>query len=204
MKQAMKRIILCILASAMTLCSFPAASLAAGTAGPETIEITYSFTSGEEGSGLLPTDKVTWRDDCFLRSSYLGCCHLAEVSAAAALASTPYANPSLTPAQNEPLAPKYVKEFLSAAHFQDVETNKYYTVMTEDNSVAAAVGHKTIQDGDKTYTLLAIVIRSAEYAQEYLHPAFRSVPGLRYHSAYPGSNGQIHRKSVPNGWKYQL
>lgn len=29
------------------------------------------------------------------------------------------------------------------------------------------MGHKTIQDGDKTYTLLAIVIRSSNYTQEW-------------------------------------
>ena len=167
MKQAMKRILLYILAAAMTVCSFPAAAFASGTVEPETIEITYSFNSGETEGGLLPTDKVTWRDDCFQRSSYLGCSHLAEVSAAAALASSPYINPSLTPTQNESLAPRYVTEFLSKAHFRDVETNKYYTTRSEENSAAAAFGHKTIQDGDKTYTLLAIVIRSSNYTQEW-------------------------------------
>ena len=146
-------------------CSFPAVSAASETVGPETIEITYNFNSGEAESGLLPTDKVIWRDDCFLRSSYLDCCHLAEGSAAAALASSPYVNPSLTPVQYEPLAPKYVKEFLPSAHFQDVETNKYYTVRSEENSAASAFGHKTIRDGKKTYTLLAIVIRSSNYTQ---------------------------------------
>ena len=65
MKQAMKRILLYILAAAMTVCSFPAAAFASGTVEPETIEITYSFNSGETEGGLLPTDKVTWRDDCF-------------------------------------------------------------------------------------------------------------------------------------------
>lgn len=167
MKQAMRRILLFLLAAAVMLCSFPAVSYAARTYVPETIEITYSFNSGEAESGLLPTDKVTWRDDCFLRSSYLGCCHLAEVSAAAALASSPYINSSLTPTQNEPLAPRYVTEFLSKAHFQDVETNKYYTTRSEENSAAAAFGHKIIQDGKKTYTLLAIVIRSSNYTQEW-------------------------------------
>ena len=184
MKQAMKQVVLYILAAAMSLCSFPAAALAAGNVVPETIEITYSFNSGEAEGGLLPTDKVTWRDDCFLRSSYLGCCHLAEVSAAAALASSPYVNPSLTPTQNEPLAPKYVKEFLSAAHFQDVETNKYYTVRSEENSAAAAFGHKLIQDGDKTYTLLGIVIRSSGYTQEWT--------GNFTISAEDGSAGNMH------------
>lgn len=161
MKQAMKRILLYILASAIMFCSFPAVSAASETVGPETIEITYNFNSGEAESGLLPTDKVIWRDDCFLRSSYLDCCHLAEGSAAAALASSPYVNPSLTPVQNEPLAPKYVKEFLPSAHFQDVETNKYYTVRSEENSAAAAFGHKTIRDGKKTTPCL----RSSSAAQ---------------------------------------
>lgn len=123
MKQARRQFLLFVLTAAVTLCSFPAASFAAKDVEPETIEITYSFNSGETGSGLLPTDKVTWHDDCFQRPSYLGCCHLAEVSAAAALASSPYIDPSLTPVENEPLAPRYVTEYLKAAHFQDVETN---------------------------------------------------------------------------------
>ena len=145
MRQSVKRILLFVLTAAVMLYSVPAISFASGIAEPEVIEITYSF-SGDARGGLLPTDKVTWRDDCFMRSSYLGCCHLAEVSAAAALASSPYINPSLTPTQNEPLAPRYVKKFLKAAHFQDVETNKYYTVRSEENSAAAAMGHKTIQE----------------------------------------------------------
>jgi len=167
MKQAMRRIILFILTAAVLLYAFPTGVFAAGTADPETIEIIYHFNSGETGGGLLPTDKVTWRDDCFLRSSFLGCCHLAEVSAAAALASSPYIDPARTPVQNEPLAPRYVKEFLTAAHFQDVETNTYYTVRSEENSAAAAFGHKTIRDGDNEYALLAIVIRSSNYTQEW-------------------------------------
>ena len=205
MKQA-KRVLLLILAAAMLFCSFPAAAVVSGAFNPETIEITYSFSSGGTEGGQLPTDKVTWRDDCFLRSSYLGCSHLAEVSAAAALASGAYSNPSLTPEQNEPLAPRYVKAFLSAAHFQDVETNKYYTVMAEENSAAAAFGHKTIQDGDKTYTLLAIVLRSTDYAQEWagnftvsdeggsagnMHAGFKAARDevLRYAVQYMKNNG---------------
>jgi len=205
MKQA-KRVLLLILAAAMLFCSFPAAAVVSGAFNPETIEITYSFSSGGTEGGQLPTDKVTWRDDCFLRSSYLGCSHLAEVSAAAALASGAYSNPSLTPEQNEPLAPRYVKAFLSAAHFKDVETNKYYTVMAEENSAAAAFGHKTIQDGDKTYTLLAIVLRSTDYAQEWagnftvsdeggsagnMHAGFKAARDevLRYAVQYMKNNG---------------
>lgn len=46
----------------------------------------YHFNAGVTEN----TDQVTWRDDCFTRSFFLGCCYLAEVSAAAALASTPY------------------------------------------------------------------------------------------------------------------
>ena len=102
----------------------------------------------------------------------MGCSHLAEVSAAAALASSPFINPALTPSQNEPLYPRYVTEYLEAAHFKDVETNKYYTAKAEENSAAAAFGHKTIQDGEKTYTLLAIVIRSANYTQELFFSFF--------------------------------
>ena len=36
---------------------------------------TYEYTSNE-GSNKQATDTFTYRDDCFMRSSYLGCCHL--------------------------------------------------------------------------------------------------------------------------------
>jgi len=167
MKQVVKRIILFALAAALLLSAVPVSAFAAGS-DPETIEIVYSFSSDTAGTGgLLPTDKVTWRDDCFLRSSYLGCCHLAEMSAAASLAGMPYSDASRTPKENEALSPKYIKEFLSKAHFEDVETNKYYTVYTEENSAGAALGHKTIRDGDEDCTLLAVVIRSGDYFQEW-------------------------------------
>lgn len=184
MRQALKRILIFLLAAAVTLCSFPAGASVLKDAVPEMFEFTYSFNSGEEAGGLLPTDKVTWRDDCFLRSSYVGCCHLAEVSAAAALASSPYINSSLTPTENEPLAPRYIKEFLTKAHFQDVETNKYYTTRSEENSAAAAFGHKTIRNGDNSYTLLAIVIRSSNYTQEWT--------GNFTITAEDGSGGNMH------------
>lgn len=206
MKHATRRVTVSILAAAVILCAVPTASFAAGTRTPETIEITYSFNSGEAGSGPPPTDTVTWRDDCFLRSSFLGCCHLAEVSAAAALASSPCVDPDLTPEQNEPLAPRYVMEFLTKAHFQDVETNRYYTVRSRENSVAAACGHKTLRDGDKTYTLLAIVIRSINYTQEWtgnftitgdgdfgghMHAGFKAArdEALRYAAKYLKDHG---------------
>ena len=168
MKQTLKRTLLCILAAMIGVCSVPVTSVASEAPAPETIEITYRFNPGvTEDTGYIPSDTVIWWDDCFTRSSFLGCSHLAEISAAAALSSTPYADPSLTPTQNEPLAPKYVTEFLTAAHFQDVETNKYYTTRQEEDSVGAALGHKTIVADGRPYTLLAIVIRSANYSQEW-------------------------------------
>ena len=167
MKQTLKRCLLLILAAAVLLSVSPVPVYAAGSTDPETIEFVYSFNGDEAAGGLLPTDKVLWRDDCFLRSSFVGCSHLAEISAAAALASTPYIDPSRTPQQNEALAPRYVKEFLTKAHFQDVETNAYYTVRSEENSAAAAFGHKTIRYDGRDYTLLAVVLRSADYTQEW-------------------------------------
>ena len=150
------------------ICSVPWASFASEVPVLETIEITYRFNPGvTEDTGYIPSDTVIWWDDCFTRSSFLGCSHLAELSAAAALCSTPYVDPSLTPTQNEPLAPKYITEFLTAAHFQDVETNKYYTTRQEEDSVGTALGHKTIVVDGRPYTLLAIVIRSANYTQEW-------------------------------------
>ena len=54
---------------------------------PEVITGTYTFTS-DEGSNIQLTDEFTFREDCFMQSSYIGCAHLAALSAQAAMASS--------------------------------------------------------------------------------------------------------------------
>lgn len=67
MKRILERILIFILAAAVTLSAVPAASFAAAAADPEMFDFTYHFNSGETESGGVPKDTVTWRDDCFRR-----------------------------------------------------------------------------------------------------------------------------------------
>ena len=105
-----------------------------------------------------------------MRSSFLGCGHLALLSAQAASASFSYYP---TAGDGEPVAAddsqsgRNISDFLTSAGFSDVETNKYYSLHKEENSLGAAIGRKIITAYGKTYTLLAIMPRSAGYKQEW-------------------------------------
>ena len=105
-----------------------------------------------------------------MRSSFLGCGHLALLSAQAASASFSYYP---TAGDGEPVAAddsqsgRNISDFLTSAGFSDVETNKYCSLHKEENSLGAAIGRKIITAYGKTYTLLAIMPRSAGYKQEW-------------------------------------
>ena len=61
-----------------------------GTDDPSYItEGTYRFTTNQ-GSAYLETDSLQFREDCFMRSSYLGCGHLAALTAQMALSDISY------------------------------------------------------------------------------------------------------------------
>lgn len=145
---------------------FPAA--AAMAAEPAVVTGTYEFTSNESHNTQLK-DSFTWRDDCFMRSSFLGCSHLMELSATAAIASASRYGDEISEWEIDPSGnAKNITNLLKNAGFEDVETNKYYTLEKKENSAAAALAHRTITEGDKTYTLLAILPRSAGYKQEWV------------------------------------
>ena len=60
-----------------------------------------------------------------------------------------------------------LRAYLEDNGFIDFETNQYYKEKMKTNSMGAACAHKTIKDGGKEYTLLAIVPRSAGYESEW-------------------------------------
>ena len=127
----------------------------------------YEFSSNE-GSNIQLTDSFTWRDDCFMRSSFLGCSHLMELSATAAIASASRYGDGIDEWYIDPSGnAENLLNLLERAGFEDVETNKYYAIEKKENAAAAALGHRTITEGDKTYTLLAVIPRSAGYKQEW-------------------------------------
>lgn len=93
-----------------------------------------------------------YTDECFMRSSFNGCSHLELLSAQAAAASDTAHN---------------ITDTLEKAGFSNVSVNRYYNSLSKANSCAAAVGHKTIQQGEKRFTLIAVIPRSSGYQQEW-------------------------------------
>lgn len=160
----------------------------------------YNFTSNENNN-IQMEDEFTYRNDCFTRSSFLGCSHLETLSAQVAIASASWYGEN---------ADKYEINYSQNAHnvvgmlnemgFKNVTTNKYYTLEKEENSAGVAVGYRTVKVGEKDYTLIAIIPRSAGYKQEWagnftvedgdIHFGFKSARDeiLRYVKKYIKDN----------------
>ena len=128
---------------------------------------TYQFSSNE-GSNRQSQNTFEYRDDCFTRSSFIGCKHLEILSIQAASASVSWYGEEIDKDETDPSENAHnIIELLQNLGFDDVATNTYYTVEKHENSIGVAVGHKTIiQDGTQ-YTLLAIIPRSAGYKEEW-------------------------------------
>ena len=132
----------------------------------ETINGNYQFASNE-GNNIQNQNSFEYRDDCFTRSSFLGCKHLEVLSIQVASASVSYYDMEdkyeTDPSENA----HNITKFLEDMKFNDISTNNYYKKEKHENSMGVAVGHKCIvQDGNE-YTLLAIIPRSAGYQQEW-------------------------------------
>ena len=122
-------------------------------------------TASGPGPHELTTDYL-YREDCFMRSSFLGCDHLPILSLQLATASISWTEadaPSADCSQDS----KNLKNFLEDMGFEDFAVNKYYTIQKKENSMGVGVAHRTIKSHGKTYTLLAIEPRSAGYMQEW-------------------------------------
>ena len=164
-------------------------------------EGTYSFTS-DGGGNLQEQDTFVFREDCFMRSSFLGCAHLAELSAQIAMASASRFGEEPDPYEKDfSVSARNVTDFLTAAGFEDVETNRYYTLEKQENSMGAAVGRRTVTAFGHVYTLLAVIPRSAGYKQEWagnftvgdgdLHEGFKAARDevLRFMKQYMDKHG---------------
>ena len=144
-----------LLALAMLFAALPAGADGAVIRGR------YRFTSSDL-SHTWTEDEFVWRDDCFTRSSFLGCGHLLVLSAQTAMASTGRST-TPDPADDDEI----IRGMLADMGFLDVETNAWYTAETRENSVGVAVGHKEIEADGRVFTLLAVIPRSAGYRQEW-------------------------------------
>lgn len=143
-------------------------ALATDTDNLSVIKGTYQYTSNENSNKQLE-DSFEYRDDCFMRSSFLGCEHLEALSSQVAISSASWYGEEEDKYEIDYSNNSHnVVDFLTKMDFKDVSTNKYYTLEKEENSSAVAVGHKTITTSEKTYTLLAVIPRSASYKQEWV------------------------------------
>ncbi len=161
---------------------------------------TYSFTSNE-GNNIQQTDTFEYRNSCFEESSFTGCTHLEVLSAQVAMASASWYGESQDAHDTDySRNAQNITDFLTQMQFEDVSTNKYYTLEKEVNSVGVCVGHKKITANGKDYTLLAIVPRSAGYKEEWagnftvnggsIHYGFKAARDeiLRYVKQYINEN----------------
>ena len=162
MNRTIRRIMALFLAVLLAAGSFSVRAQAAETDEGFITEGVYTYTTGG-GKDLQEQDSFVFREDCFMRSSYLGCAHLAELSAQAAMASS-----GLTGAGSDSAdSADNLTAFLTAAGFEDVETNRYYALATQENSIGVAVARRTVQAFGHKYILLAVIPRSAGYKQEW-------------------------------------
>lgn len=135
---------------------------------PQVVEGTYAYETVESG-GSSRSEPFTFREDCFMRSSFLGCTHLPDLSAQAVLASRVWFGESGDPygdAVDD--MDRNVKNALTAMGFSDVEGNQYYHSDSLPDSAGVVVGHRALLVGNKEYTLLVICNRGDGYKREWL------------------------------------
>ncbi len=186
---------ICLILLALVIAAgTPLCSVADGeTQMPAVISGSYSYTSNESETNVQGTDTFTFRERCFMASSYTGCVHLATLSAQVAISSAGRwgedIDPELTddPSSN----PQNVIDMLQSMGFSDVETNKYYTLEKQENSAGVALGRRTLEADGKTYTLLAVVPRSANYKQEWVGNF--TVGDAEYHDGFKQGRDEILR-----------
>ena len=166
----------------------------------EVITGTYQYSSSE-GNNIQIQDTFEYRDDCFTRSSFLGCKHLEVLSIQAASASKCWYVPEIDNDEIDASQNAHnIVEMLNNMKFENVSTNTYYTKEKQENSMGVAVGKKVIIQNGKPYTLLAIIPRSAGYKEEWagnaivgdgdIHEGFKSARDeiLRYINKYIKDN----------------
>ena len=156
----------------------------------ETISGKYQFASSEWNNVHI-SNTFEYRDDFFTESSYLENKELETLSIQVAASSISW-HPKddiyeLDSSKND----RNIKEFLNNMKFKNITTNKYFNTEKHENSVGVIIGHKTIIQDDKTYTLLAIFPRSAGYKEEWVSNL--SVGDGDIHDGFKQSRDEILR-----------
>lgn len=134
----------------------------------EIITGTYQF-SAIEGNNKQNQNTFIYKDSDFTKSSFKGSKSLEVLSIQVAAASLSWYGPELDKYEIDSSQNDYnIKNFLNEMKFNNLESNKYYNSEKKENSVGVIIGHKTIIQDGKEYTLLAIIPRSAGYKQEWV------------------------------------
>ena len=166
----------------------------------EIITGTYQY-SAIEGNNKQNQNTFLYKDSDFTKSSFLGSKSLEVLSIQVASASLSWYGPELDEYELDSSQNDYnIRNLLEAMKFNSIEANKYYNSEKKENSVGVIIGHKTIMQAGKEYTLLAIIPRSAGYKQEWagnftigdqdLHEGFKSARDeiLRFTKQYMEKN----------------
>jgi len=190
MNRLFRRILVWGLTAAVAVNAVPAGSTA--EAMPAIIDGTFNYTASDGPNVQEKNASFEIRYDCFMRSSFLGCCHLMDLSAAAALASSSYYGEKEDEYTRDPAYNSHnLVNLLRDAGFSGVETNKYYTIEKEEDSIGVALAYRTIRDEGKNYTLIAIVPRSAGYKREWAGDF--NVGTGRMHAGFKAARDEILR-----------
>ncbi|MBQ1466508.1 MAG: hypothetical protein IIZ17_07535 [Eubacteriaceae bacterium] len=124
----------------------------------------YTYVSNEN-SVASNTDEYRYNDKWFSGSSYEFSPQLATLSSIAAITSASYYT-SLDEKDNSENS-KNLEAFLKDIGFEDVSANTEYNSEKLPYGAGVCIGHKKLTVGDREYTLLAVIPRSAGYKQEW-------------------------------------
>ena len=173
MKQFFKRATAVLLSATMLSSVGAVAAFAQDNEQPAASDSSYYYGAfyyrPGEGEILGLSDSIdyyAYTDDYFKKDSRIYDDHLSTVSMSLAEASV---SSTREPFNEEGYKRKNrdVIAFLEDTGFSDISINEAYTLKPTKDSIGIACAHKQITDGDKTYTLLAIVPRSAGYEAEW-------------------------------------
>ncbi len=186
-----KRLLSVLLIIAMLFSAFPFVALAEETDSSFVTEGSFQFASKEYFNKQLH-DTFTFREDCFMRSSYLGCCHLVELSAQVAISSDGWYGPEEDMYEVDHSDHGHnLKNMLKEMGFENISLNTYYTSETLDDSAACGLGTKKINAFGKEYTLLAVIPRGDGYKREWA--GNMNVGAGDYHIGFKDARDEILR-----------
>lgn len=174
MNKTCKKLVSVVLTGMLIAGAAPVGAYAASPAAPadtgQSKAISQTVTAAsEKGDAAPPVGEVAFKRAYFRQSSFIDNIYLAKASAQLAMASANYYDPGDDPQQTDPsLNADKLLNTLESIGFRDVKANSYYSVPDLPDSIGAALGHMTVTQDGKEYTLIAVVPRSEAYKQEWV------------------------------------